>query len=150
MKSRRIVRSALLLMGLHLALMGGLHWISNEAPVNHLHLTTRQDGVLLFGHNRLGLLTVKHFDRWADAIAYLDAQKIAIPTITHSEPQTARDLKLEGLRGEAGYKVVWQSDARKAVFFTPDYASAIELASFIRYQSSRIQASPFGLSLALD
>lgn len=150
MTSLRIVRSALALMGLHLALLGALNWVSNEVPVSNLHLTTRQDGVLLFGRNRLGLLAVKHFDRWADAIAYLNQQKIVIPTITHSEPQTVHNLKLEGLRGETGYKVVWNSDVRKAVLFTPDYASAIELASFIRYQSSRIQASPFGLSLALD
>ena len=147
---QRLLRCVYGLFGLHLALIAATAWICESAPVTDFHITTRKDGVLVFGRNRIGILAVKHFADWASAVGFLEKRQVALPIITHSEPQMVRELKLEGLLGEKGFKVVWNDTHRKAVFFAPDFESAFELASFIRYQSSRIQASPFGISLALD
>lgn len=147
---RRLLQWLGALLSLHLLFIAGMAWVTETRPVSDLHLTSRQDGILLFGKNRLGILSVRHFAHWTAAMNYLQTYGIQIPMITHAEPLIPHQLKLENLGGDKGFKIVWQNAVRKGVFFTPDHESATELAAYLQYQSSRIQASAYGMSLALD
>lgn len=127
------------------ALLAVCAFAQNAAPSKDLHVTTRADGVLIYGRNAFGIQSVRMFPNWDETLGYLDEHSLRLPELSYAERGGTEQISMEPT-GRA-YKLRWVSQGHPKVLYAPDEHSARAFASYIRFRD--LSPSYLGFSLVL-
>lgn len=165
----RILRLTHALFILHCAVIALCFALLKGEPKSSLRLTSRSDGILIYGKNFAGLMTIRHFKNWSETERYLNEQKITIPVISYAERGLSHEVtvrlkkesvanpftvglqpinKMEPDADTSKPAILWKGANSPAVLYTPDETTAVMLARYVRYQG--LSPGPLGFSLALE
>jgi hypothetical protein len=147
----KIVRGLNMGLLLNLVLLGFVLWMRQSVPISQIRITTLEDSVLLFGKNRLGLLTVRSFDGWAETRAFLEKQGLRLQPISMAERGLSSEVELlpcDQRNPLRSHRIIWNSGSWKETLRAPDPESARIMAMYVRYRA--LVPTNFGYSLEVN
>jgi len=135
---------------LHLGLIALLSGLRTEGPSRKLRIGSHRDGLVVFGDNRFGLTSIRHFATWTELEAHFAQEQLPLPEVHYAYRNLASDVRLESGHDADGlyYRVLWRTEQGEKVLHTPDLASAQQLSKHIRYQA--LEPSTFGYAIAIN
>ncbi|MBS1983353.1 MAG: hypothetical protein JST16_04205 [Bdellovibrionales bacterium] len=148
---KRFMRLLWIFMALNAAGVALLVSARDGAPVHNVRLTLRPDGILLYGQNSFGLLSIHVFKSWGESLAYLNRHQLSLPLINFAESNFAENILLEPQRNAQGpgrFCIKWVYQGMPKVIYAPDVDSARIFAQHLRYRT--IQPDLLGFSLSLN